>query len=279
MSFENTPFRDELESHKKVQYFEQIGGNTDFVVRKIHRISEEYKHDPKCKEIQQSNLEATKLFTELNDKYSIKTPVNFVLGKNSSNEEALVGITEFIDGVRVNSHISPDDKDFIDKLGNLHRHLIDYFDHKLRKNETILADITKPEQYIYGKRPKSTTKEIYLVDTGLEWTNYDRSRDIFGDNQGKDEHYKHAEYFEFHLINSLSILTREIKRSHEKYKNENLESLKKLQTLIDFLEESLLKARNSFEIKRNDGYDKMADRSIIEIRTNINYILKDMQQN
>ena len=119
------------------------------------------------------------LYSELQEKYSIRTPVDFVIGKDEEGRKALYAITDRIAGVTLNAiqydfeHVDEREKEhFVRELGELYRAWARYLYDKYRNNGDFLWDITANRQYIYGKRSTDSESHIYLVDTDLGWVAY-----------------------------------------------------------------------------------------------------------
>jgi len=107
------------------------------------------------------------LFDELEDKYDILVPVNFVVGVGESDEKLIYSVVDKIIGQNL---VEYEGKENIrDDVANLYVSISNYFLDKLRGGGFFLTDINNPAQYVYGKSEtkKSSGNKIYFIDTDI----------------------------------------------------------------------------------------------------------------
>ncbi len=266
-NFEGTPFKDPLKDHSVVDVdrglFEQVGDNSDYVVRAgLYSVNDTTRGtysdrldelDKEARDIENKYLNNVKCFRDIQDSFSINVPVNFVLGKNEKGDRVVYAITDTITGITLDKGNEILDKevkdDFVLKLEALHVNLIDYLDMMTRKHKTVLIDIIRLEQYVYGSRPNETSKDIYLVDV-----------DLLVSEENEDGYYDR-------ILANILVLANVIHISYEKYKIGNRESLEKLLNLITFLEESIrleIKDDNEEDFIRRTRYFSSPARYLIK---------------
>lgn len=122
------------------------------------------KHDNKI-EIPEL-VEVTKnLYKELDEKYSIVAPVDFVITKDEFGKDIVCSVTDKIDG----KHFEDVEKteDFINKTEKLYSSVSKYFLDKFKEGGMYVWDINGSDQYVYGKKMEDKENKIYLIDTDI----------------------------------------------------------------------------------------------------------------
>lgn len=113
---------------------------------------------------------AKNLFSELENKYGIKTPVEFFISRDESDKQVLYSKVDIISG----SDLSK--KDSLKKnnqpIKKLYSSLSQYFLDKLNNGGFFLTDISDASQYVYGEKSvefgeNDANEQIYLIDTDI----------------------------------------------------------------------------------------------------------------
>lgn len=106
-----------------------------------------------------------KLYKELEEKYGIVAPVDFVLAKDQSEKDVVCSITDNIDG----KHFEDVEKteDFVNNTEKLYGSVSKYFLDKFKEGGLYVWDINGSGQYVYGKKPEDKVNKIYLIDTDI----------------------------------------------------------------------------------------------------------------
>ena len=141
--------------------------NSDKIIRVVSFDSLEKRYHNQIDPIALASL-GKKLYAELETKYGIPTPVEYVAGKDEQGRDVIYGITEKISGknlVEVDT-----DPEVVAQSEKLYTSLSQYYLDKLAKlpdGEAYLADINGASQYVYGTTIYDEQPKIYLVDTDL----------------------------------------------------------------------------------------------------------------
>jgi RNA-binding protein YhbY len=143
----------------------EIKGNPDKIVRmeSFKSLEHRYKGDVDPVVIAE---EGQKLYAELEKKYGIAVPVEFLVGKDSKDNDVIYAIVDKIDGSDLDKiEVTPE---LTEKVEKLYEAIAQYYLDTVTKKERIyLADINNASQYVYGKKKGDEEPRIYLVDTDL----------------------------------------------------------------------------------------------------------------
>ncbi len=118
------------------------------------------------------------LFHELEYRYGIRSPVQFIIARNDSGKIAYYGITEKIRSVDVDDLADTERTRTVDDFQRMFETLITYCEDKVRTRSHYLMELFDATQYIYGTRPGQLEQRWYLIDTdpvfcrSLEYMNY-----------------------------------------------------------------------------------------------------------
>jgi len=112
-----------------------------------------------------------KLYNELEEKYGIPVPVEYVIGKDEGGEDVVYGITDKIINNLENDEITPQLAEQIEKLYiSLSQYYLDKLG-RLSDDEFFLTDISNGSQYAYGTKANEENAKLYLIDTDLYMRN------------------------------------------------------------------------------------------------------------
>ncbi len=105
-------------------------------------------------------------YAELQTRYHIATPVEFLIGKGFDNEDVVYSIVDKVDGKDLDAcEVTPE---LIEQVERLYENIAQYYLDKFsQENGFYLADINNATQYVYGKKKGDSESHIYLVDTDL----------------------------------------------------------------------------------------------------------------
>jgi hypothetical protein len=167
----HVPFKGSLvestvsEAHKgRGKLFEN---NSDKIIRVVSFDSLEKRYHYQIDPVALASL-GKKLYAELETKYGIPVPVEYVAGKDEQGRNVIYGITEKISGKNL-AEVDIDPEVAI-QSEKLYISLSQYYLDKLAKlpdGEIYLADINGASQYAYGTTIYDEQPKIYLVDTDL----------------------------------------------------------------------------------------------------------------
>lgn len=145
------------------QYLAELKNNPNFVIR-FEKMTDIVENPEKIFETIQKGKA---LLEELNDKYHIPVPVNFVIGKNDKGDAGLYTITSNIDGINTPKDAKNETEKEACQLQykELVSTLIKYYSDKYRNNQPFLTDIYPCDQYKFGKKEADSHEHLYLIDT------------------------------------------------------------------------------------------------------------------
>lgn len=152
------------EHHKGGNKFYELKDNSNKIIR-VESFDELLeKHDNKIK-IPELIESARKLYKELEEKYGILVPVDFIIGKNENGKDVVFSITDKIEG----KHFGEVNKseEFLNKTEKLYTSISKYFFDKFKEDGLYVWDINGESQYIYGKKIGDKEDNIYLIDTDI----------------------------------------------------------------------------------------------------------------
>jgi len=167
------PFKNNLiesnvsEAHKGSGKLKEIEKNPEKIIRVLDIRKLERYYQNKIGAVMIASL-GSKLYKEIEDKYNIPTPVEYIISKDQNNTDVIYGITDRIDGATLDEvAITPET---IQQTETLYTSISKYYLDKLDglpKKEIYLTDISNASQYVFGTRLNDERPKIYLVDTDL----------------------------------------------------------------------------------------------------------------
>ena len=168
---DQVPFKGGLSPHEDMQKIgentklQQAGGNTDYVIR------ETWQRQGNTETIEEQARHLKRRFEELRG-FGVVTPSEIVIGKSKSGEAVVYVATHHVHGTQLKDLLElrlqkKDEKILRDILPAHYDSLLDYFTHKLRTGEEFLDDVSRNDQYVFGKLTvdSKATTQIYLVDS------------------------------------------------------------------------------------------------------------------
>ena len=160
----------ELETHKKSSKLSEIEDNPNKIIRteSFYGLNKRFKDKIEIIELVRI---AKKLYGELEAKYDIPVPADFLIGKDKKGEEVVYSVVDKIDGKNLNDVESSDE--VVTQVQDLYASIARYFLNKSKEEGSYLVDINGPSQYVYGKKPGEQTNKIYLIDTDFYILNSD----------------------------------------------------------------------------------------------------------
>ncbi len=178
------PFKEPLVKsdvgEKEEDKLKEFENNPNKIVRKITLDEIIYRFSDENINLIEAAVNAVKLFKELEDKYHINVPANFLIGKDENNRDALYSIVDKIDGKNFcNLELTDiDNKEIFNKeLEDLFVNLIHYYRDKYKDQAYYLSDIGKVSQFMYGLINNKQGQHIYLVDTDPLFTSVKINKD------------------------------------------------------------------------------------------------------
>ena len=143
----------------------EIRDNPDKIVRMESFKSLEKRYKGAVDPVAVAEL-GQKLYAEFERDYGIVVPVEFVVGKDKSDEDVIYGIADKIDGKDLDKIESI--PELTKQVEMLYAKIARYYLDKLPEEDALyLADINSASQYVYGKRKGDQEPHIYLVDADL----------------------------------------------------------------------------------------------------------------
>lgn len=161
------PFRNLIDSDVS-EMFSEIENNPNKVIRaeSFGELNERY--DNKIEIIELTKI-AKKLFNELEEKYGIFTPTDFLIGKNKEGDKVVYSIVEKIEGRNLEeAELSTE---VITKSETLYASVAKYFFDKSHEGGLYLCDINNPSQFVYGRKHGEQEDKVYLIDTDIYISN------------------------------------------------------------------------------------------------------------
>lgn len=164
LNFNNLVESDISEHHKGSNKFYELKDNPNKIIRVESSNELLEKHDNKI-EIPELVEVTKKLYKDLEEKYGILAPVDFITSKDSNGKDIVCSITDRIEG----KHLSEVNKseEFLDKTEKLYTSVSKYFLDKFKEGGLYVWDINGESQYIYGKKLGDKEDKIYLIDTDI----------------------------------------------------------------------------------------------------------------
>lgn len=161
------PFRS-LVSSGISEMFSEIESNPNKVIRteSFDELDERYNNKIEITELTKITK---KLFKELEEKYGIPTPVDFLIGKNKEGDKVVYSIVDKIAGRNL-EEVEPS-VEVITKSDALYASVAKYFFDKSNEGGPYLCDINNPSQFVYGRKHGEQEDKVYLVDTDLYISN------------------------------------------------------------------------------------------------------------
>lgn len=167
------PFKEGLvkseisEAHKDREKLYEFENSPDKIIRVTSFDSLEKRYHGQIDPIALASL-GKKLYTELEIKYGIPAPVEYVAGKDKQRRDVIYGITEKVSGknlieVEINSEVAAQSEKLYTSLSRYYRDKLA----GLPEGEPYLADLNGVSQYVYGTTIHNKQSKIYLVDTDL----------------------------------------------------------------------------------------------------------------
>lgn len=154
--FENKkiPFKESLVPEEKMVAYDKLykfENNDDYVIRmtQIRTLENEYGNSFDGKEMtgEEMAVVAKKLFSELEEKYNIKVPINLIIAEDESAYKTVYSIAEKIKG---NDLIFHSENILLkEKIQELYRILSEYYLDKIVNNGFFLTDLNQKSQYIF----------------------------------------------------------------------------------------------------------------------------------
>ena len=167
------PFKDDLaksriseHQHGEIERLYEFKDDPNKIIRTMTLDDLGYEHHDLEDPIKLVAL-GKKLYQELEEKYNINAPVEYVVGKNKAGERVVYGITDRITSTVRDNEITPQ---LAEQAENLYVSLSKYYldkSNKLPDGEMFLTDIRGFSQYVYGTRMNDEQSKLYLVDTDL----------------------------------------------------------------------------------------------------------------
>ncbi|MEK7579195.1 MAG: hypothetical protein AAB460_01535 [Patescibacteria group bacterium] len=152
------------EDHKGSGKLTEIENNPNKVIRResLDALRTRYKNKIEIVELVRI---AKTLFEELETKYGIEAPVDFIIGVDAPGNGVVYSIVDKIDGEGLG--VLGDSSEALSQIQDLYASVARYYLDKLRDGGFYLNDIANEAQYVYGKKPGTEKNKIYLVDTDI----------------------------------------------------------------------------------------------------------------
>lgn len=152
------------EAHKESDKLNEIENNPNKIIRTemFDGLNERYRNKIEIIELVQI---AKKLYEELETKYDISVPVDFLIGKDKGGYEVVYSIVDRIEGENLDKVESSDE--IVAQVQTLYASVARYFFNKSKEEGFYLADINNPSQYVYGRKQGEQVEKIYFVDTDI----------------------------------------------------------------------------------------------------------------
>jgi hypothetical protein len=178
------------ETEEQQEKLLQLENNPEKIIRSISFADLEKRHFNRLNAEEIATI-SKRLYKELGEQYNIPVPVEFFIGKDNNDHNAIYSVTDRVHGNNLfhQDFTSPENIELIEKLDDLFVSLISYLRSKLNTNDYYLTDIYKDSQYVYGTTSKDSDPRIYLVD----------AEPLF--YKGRGEIYRHL----FNLSNTITI--------------------------------------------------------------------------
>ena len=165
-----TPFKDDLvksnisqHQHGEFERLYEFKNNPNKIIRLMNLNDLGYEHHDHIDPIELVAL-GKKLYNELEEKYNIHAPVEYVVGNDMDGERVVYGITD-----RITSNLE-NNKQLAEQAEKLYTSLSKYYSDKsegLSNGGMFLTDIRGFSQYVYGTKAGDEQPKFYLVDTDL----------------------------------------------------------------------------------------------------------------
>ncbi len=165
-SFEDHLFESDVSTfHKGSMKLLEIQDNPDKIVRMETFSSLEKRCKGKLDPVEMAEI-GQELYEELQDKYGISVPVEFVLGKSPESEDVVYAIVDKIKGENI-VKIEPS-LELAKEVEGLYEKIARYYLDKFsQKNSFYLVDINSASQYVFGTKKSESLPSVHLVDTDL----------------------------------------------------------------------------------------------------------------
>lgn len=228
----NTPFREQLQPNQQIK--KEFGKFWEFENDKTKVVKQQpLKEFSGIFEGIKDPIEAVgkskKLFGELSDKYGVKIPAEYIVGKNDKGVDVVFIVTDKIEGTDpTKKKVEGEEKEReILDLKNLFDSLLSYLKDKIKEDDYIMWDIVDNSQYIYGKNGSDENNKMYLIDNDLNYVGKAQER----------------------AINYIRSLTEFIKKSE---RNLEIKFIDQREVIADIMSniEGQAKESDAFEIKK-----------------------------
>ena len=155
------------ETHKGAGKLMELENNPNKIIRAISFESLEQKYQGRYSPIELAGF-GMKLYKELESKYGISIPVEYVAGKDENDNKIIYGITDRVVGKDLSKIEATTES--AEQVERLYNSISEYYlnkSSKLAQGEMYLSDINDASSYIYGTTANNEKPRIFFVDTDL----------------------------------------------------------------------------------------------------------------